>query len=128
MAQMYWAGRQLLNKKWRAPGFLRSKAITSLMSGLPSSNRCQRASITQSIRASGNASRKAEAAGSAWTTSPRELSRTRRQRGCDLLSADFSRLRSGIALAVEARNHVACGMIFGIAANGRADAEKNGAL
>src|ERR1700751_4286415 len=98
------------------------------MSGLPSSKRCQRASITQSIRASGNASRRAEAAGSAWTTSPRELSRTRRKRWCGRLSANFSRLRSGIALAVDARNHVARGMIFGIAANGGADAEENGEL
>src|ERR1700756_6141 len=96
------------------------------MSGLPSSKRCQRTSITQSIRASGNASRRAEAAGSAWTTSPRELSRTRRKRWCERLSADFSRLRSGIALAVNARNHVARGVIFRIAANGGADAEKNG--
>src|SRR5579862_7641263 len=98
--------------------------MTSLRSGLPSSKRCQRASITQSIRASGNASRKADAAGSAWTTSPRELSRTRRKR-CGRLSAEFSRLRSGIALAVNARNHVARGMVFGIAANRGADAEKN---
>src|ERR1700722_1638231 len=126
MAQVYWAARNLRIKDERAPDCLRSKAIASLMSGLPSSNRCQRASITQSIRASGNASRKAEAAGSAWTTSPRELSRTSRKRWCELLSADFSRLRSGIALAVDARNHVARGMIFGIAANGGADAEENG--
>src|ERR1700722_15473243 len=126
MAQVYWAARNLRIKDERAPDCLRSKAITSLMSGLPSSNRCQRASITQSIRASGNASRKAEAAGSAWTTSPRELSRTSRKRWCELLSADFSRLRSGIALAVDARNYVARGMIFGIAANGGADAEENG--
>src|SRR6202041_564967 len=126
MAQVYWAARNLRIKDARAPACLRSKAITSLMSGLPSSNRCQRASITQSIRASGNASRRAEAAGSAWTTSPRELSRTSSKRWCELLSADFSRLRSGIALAVDARNHVARGMIFGIAANGGADAEENG--
>src|SRR5580700_5483554 len=126
MAQLYWAARNLRIKDERAPACLRSKAITSLMSGLPSSNRCQRASITQSILASGNASRKADAAGSAWMTSPRELRRTRRKRWCGRLSADFSRLRSGIALAVDARNHVARGMIFGIAANGGADAKENG--
>src|SRR5579862_3119585 len=126
MAQVYWAARNLRIKDERAPACLRSKAITSLMSGLPSSNRCQRASITQSILASGNASRKADAAGSAWMTSPRELRRTRRKRWCGRLSADFSRLRSGIALAVNARNHVARGMVFGIAANRGADAEKDG--
>ena len=47
----------------RPPALFLSKAITSVRSGLPSSNRCQRGSITQSMRASGNASRKAEAAG-----------------------------------------------------------------
>src|SRR5277367_4406951 len=91
-----------------------SSGIISVRSGLPSSRRRHLGSISQSMRASGEASRRAEAAGRAWITSPSEPRRTRRMRW------------SGIAFLTQAREQIARGMLLGIADDGDADAEQGG--
>src|ERR1700675_3495375 len=98
----------------RPPALFFSNEIISVRSELPSSSRRHFGSMSQSMRASGKASRSAEAAGRAWITSPSEPRRTRRKRA------------SGIAGGTQAREQIARGMLLGIADDGYADAEQSG--
>src|SRR5208282_44574 len=112
IAQEYFAARSFRTMAMIPPALLRSTETTSLRSGFPSRSRAQRGSTSQSMRAPGNVSRSAEAAGMAWITSPIELSLRSRNRG------------SAIALPPKAREEVARRMLLGIADDGHANAEK----
>src|ERR1700692_1261634 len=74
----------------------------------------QRGCVNQIISARGKELRRPATAGKVWTMSPREPRRTMRKRGSDM---------RGLADGIEKR---AGGMVFGIAADGHADAEAGG--
>src|ERR1700722_7786205 len=84
-------------------------------SGFPSSKRTHFGSTAHSIRASGNVLRNADAAGNAWTISPNEPSRRRRNRWSFTV---------GIGGGPQTSQKIASGMFFGIANNGDANAEQ----
>src|ERR1700722_19122452 len=114
MACVYFAARKCLTASEIPEALLLFSEITLLRSLFPSSKRFHFESTTQSMRASGNVSRSAAAAGRAWTMSPSDPSRTSRKRG------------SAIFLVTQAGDKFARGMFFGITDNCYTDPEKRG--
>src|ERR1700733_5164132 len=130
MAQVYCAARRRCTVSIIPPAVLRLTGITVFKSGCPGSKRAQRGSMAQSIRAAGKESRSAAAAGSAWTTSPKEPSRKRRKRWAFSLGVGSDAAGeldiAGIVGLAQAREKIAGGMVFGVADNGDANAEQGG--
>src|SRR3984957_15841904 len=117
MACVYFAERNCRTAAEIPEALLLFSEITLLRSLFPSSKRFHFESTTQSMRASGNVSRSAAAAGRAgkmWTMSPSDPSRTSRKRG------------SAIFLVTQAGDKFARGMFFGITDNCYTDPEKRG--
>src|SRR4029077_12648124 len=112
MAQVYSAPRSFRIALATPPALFRSKGITSVKSGFPSSRRIHFRSTAQSIRASENVSRSAAAAGRACTLTPSEPRRTSRNR------------RSDIVVLAHTREQVARRMPLGVADDCNADPEQ----
>src|SRR5580704_3414583 len=102
MAYVYFAARNCRTAAEIPEALLPFSEITLLRSLFPSSKRSHFESTIQSMRASGKVSRRAAAAGRAWTMSPGDPSRTSRKRG------------SAIFLVTQAGDKFARGMFFGI--------------
>src|ERR1700722_13395093 len=112
MACVYFAERNCRTAAEIPEALLPFSEITLLRSLLPSNKRPHFESTIQSMRASGDVSRSAAAAGIAWTMSPSDPSRTSRKRG------------SAIFLVTQAGDKFARGMFFGITDNCYTDPEK----
>src|ERR1700732_2552986 len=112
MACVYFAARNCPTVAEIPEALLLFSEITLLRSLFPSSKRSHFESTTQSMRASGNVSRSAAAAGRACTMSPSDPSRTSRKRG------------SAIFLVTQAGDEFARGMFLGITDDCYADPEK----
>src|SRR5579863_2915446 len=112
MACVYFAERNCPTAAEIPEALLLLSEITLLRSLFPPSKRSHFESTIQSMRASGKVSRSAAAAGSAWTMSPSDPSRTNRKRG------------SAIFLVAQAGDEFARGMFFGIADDCYTDSEK----
>src|SRR3984893_10700919 len=93
------------------PALPRPNGISSARSGFPSSKRIHFESTAQSTRASGNVLRRAAPAGTTSTISPREPSRTSRNRW------------SVIAAPADMRKKIARRMPLGIADDGHTNSE-----